>query len=809
MNMGRVYRMQFRQMVMGILLVGWMVLGGGQAEGKPLVDVELTGPVATPEVRTDSGKFESHGPGSGWKSTTPSQPADKVRKDGILLDLNSHKPLLSEKGTISFWLSRSRENGGSGYGALLSLNGDNAILLNLYLVWEDKTAGMDNAATAVRISGEGYVKDGASVFGRNVVFDRVIREGEWVHLAITWGPNGAQDNRMYLNGREAVLYLHGVDSALRTGNFGTYLAASKTTVVGSSLDGQDTFYRGVIGGIAVFDTVENRFDLSRYRPKIQSLTDNFLKAAGISGALVAGDTLRVRLEAEPGGTSTCDIGDAHAVRMIEDPNVPGTYTVDYVIQPGNNLVKGRVVGHFANVAGVEAGSVESSSGDISIDSRSRFALTIDKTDLPADSASKARVKVKVTDANGNPIKDHRIKVTLSTTDEYTGLVGGGSPRSRDIAAAAQEQLAGAEVETRWKGITDSWGEVEFDFTSGFAAKTIILQAKDLTSGDVGVDYITSYKEASIDIALTPPVSRAAARRGVIYILKVEASRTELTADGRSRSVIRATLMDPNGTPVPGDPVAFSLSSANGTLRVIRDVTDSSGVATAEYIAGKKIGIVVVTATATLRNVSGNVSITLLSDAPAKIYLKARPESLPADGFSRADIAVKVTDVNDNPNKDTKVEFRVAKGGGKIENAERVTDTFGDTSNRYTAGTTPGIATVVATVRSKVPKEEELAKARNVLFVPYSEEGEEIKVSRWLKKVGENALKGEPIVEYTVGRSDTARTLNAPYDCRIDFRYVEYWDTARTGDTLALITPVSIPGSAGQAPAAPSLSPRRR
>jgi hypothetical protein len=358
-----------------------------------------------------------------------------------------------------------------------------------------------------------------------------------------------------------------------------------------------------------------------------------------------------------------------------------------------------------------------------------------------------------------------------------------------VVAVSLKKNVGATVETRWRGETDAWGEVEFNYIAGFAAKTVILTAKDLNSGGVMVDYITAYKEAAIDIALTPPVNRAAARRGVQYIIKVEASRTELTADGRSRSVIRAKVMDPNGTPVAGDPVTFTLSSENGTLRTIKGKTDSSGVAIAEYRAGKKIGIVVVTATATLRNAQGNVSIVLLSDAPAKIYFKARPDSLPADGFSRADLEVKVTDINDNPNKDTKVEFKVSKGGGKLDYADRVTDRFGDAANRYTSGTTPGIASIVATVRSKVPTEAELSKARSVLFAPYSPEGDEIRVEKWLKKKGDSFVKGDPLVEYTVGRSAAVYVLIAPYDGTMGEQFVEYWDNAEVGQTLAVLIPV--------------------
>jgi hypothetical protein len=497
--------------------------------------------------------------------------------------------------------------------------------------------------------------------------------------------------------------------------------------------------------------------------------------------------VNVTLLAAPGGKASIDMGRAKGIPLEEvppraaAPGSPavdnGTYQGSYTIKPGDDFENGQIVGNFVSSDNVVAEPVASAS-KWTIDTKPRVAFNIDRKDLPADSASKARIKLAAKDANGVPVKGRHLKLTLATTDEYTGTVGAGE-FGKEV---------GATVETRWKGETDAWGEVEFDYRAGFAAKTVILTAKDLDSGGVSVDYITAFKEASIDIMLTAPVNRAAARRGVQYILKVEASRTELTADGRSRSVIRATLLDPNGAPVAGDPVAFTLSSPNGTLRTIEGATNASGVATAEYVAGKKIGIVVVTATATLRNATGNVSIILLSDAPAKIYLKAKPESLPADGFSRADLSVKVTDINDNPNKDTKVVFRVSRGGGKLEYPERVTDRFGDTQNRYTSGTTPGVASVVATVRSKVPSETELAKARDVLFVPYNPEGDEIRVEKWLKKKGDAALAGEPVLEYTVGRNRDVKVLPAPYDLTLGDIFVEYWDNAEVGQTLGIVVP---------------------
>jgi hypothetical protein len=750
----------------------------------------------------------------------------------------------SVRGAISFDLERKAENGKRGLRTVFELlDAEGRQILALQIQWK---SDFDPRFPMVFMEGDDYWINGRGLWSRQILLDREVAPDQWIHVDIAWD-DGSKKYVFYVDGRpqdvvpkffdgkrHTVLPDRRLDKNARrirakgsppsilSRPFGYFLSKARTFRMGVNSHPRKPHVAASFLSQSVLD---NFVVLADEWPKglggesrILSVSDDSFRVPGISGKLVAGDRVNVTLVAAPGGKAWFDMGVVKGIPIEAVPPNPGgpgipavdngTYRTTYTIPPGDYFENGQIIGNFVSADNVTAEPALSPS-KWTIDSRTRFAMAIDKTDLPADSNATARVKVKTTDANGNPVKDHQVKVTLSTTDEYTGLVGGGSARYKDAAAATKDLLGGAEVETRWKGVTDSWGEVEFDFKSGFAAKTVILQAKDMTSGDVGVDYITSYKEASIDIVLTPPVSRAAARRGLQYTIKVEATRTELTADGRSRSVIRATVQDPTGKPVAGDTVVFSLSSANGTLNTIKGTTDASGVAIAEYIAGKKIGIVVVTATDTVRNISGSVSITLLSDAPAKILLKARPETMPADGNSRADIQVKVTDINDNPNKDTKVEFRLSRGSGKMDYPDRVTDRFGDTLNRFTAGTAPGVATIVATVRSKVPTVEELAKARNVLFVPYSEAGEDIRVSQWFKRKGDTAAKGEPIVEYTFGRGDAKYTLSAPYDCRVDFQFVEYWDNAKTGDTLALITPVIIPGSTTVPSALPAQAPRRR
>ena len=198
-----------------------------------------------------------------------------------------------------------------------------------------------------------------------------------------------------------------------------------------------------------------------------------------------------------------------------------------------------------------------------------------------------------------------------------------------------------------------------------------------------------------------------------YEITVTSSDEWLTADGKSQARItaRVTL---GGEPVEGHKVDFSVSSGTGSIRAVKDTTDKNGEARAVYTAGKKIGIVLITATDTTVGISGSVSIELRSDAPAKIAIKLDPEKLPADGSSRADLSVLVTDINDNPNDNVEVEYLISSGGGQPAGRQGADRPATARARReYTAGRAAGTVTFEITVRSHVPTEEELAKARDL------------------------------------------------------------------------------------------------
>ena len=375
---------------------------------------------------------------------------------------------------------------------------------------------------------------------------------------------------------------------------------------------------------------------------------------------------------------------------------PGVYSGVYTIGSKDRYPKAVVVGHL-NATGV--GSSLTDTVQLTIDASLTIAVAASPAELRADEKSTSTVTVTVTDANQNPVVGHKIEFVLATTSQYTGVVGGG---------AFTEQVGGSIKESMW-GLTDLFGKVTATYVAGFAAKTAIIVARDMTSNDTGAGCVKTFIQASVQLELQEVKNTALMAEG--YEIAVTSSDEWLTADGKSQARItaRVTLA---GQPVEGHAVGFSVSG-NGTIHAVLETTNRNGEARAVYTAGKKIGIALITATDTTAGISGSVQIELRSDAPAKIAITITPEKLPADGRSTAELLVLVTDINDNPNDNTEVEYSLTGGGGQLRDEKGLTNTRGESASEYVAGRTPGQVTIQITVRSTVPTEEELGKARNL------------------------------------------------------------------------------------------------
>ena len=498
---------------------------------------------------------------------------------------------------------------------------------------------------------------------------------------------------------------------------------------------------------------------------------------GFSGKLVAGDVLTVTMEGEPGGYGSFDIeGVAAGVSMEEV--APGVYRGTYTVGWDDEGTEVPVTVHLADDAGNETRLTVGR--PVSFDTRVRLSVTARDTLLPADRRSGTRLIVRAADANGDEISGHELVLTLATTQEYTGVVGGG--RIEDRQARMEDE---DDIEVKWGGVTDAFGEVTATYTAGFAAKTALIVAKDLTTGDVGAGWLNTFVSSTVAIELVP---RAGRDKADLATLRLRAEPGKLTADGRSTSRLLAELRDLRGRPIEGARVRFALGNSNGRLKVLHGGrTDERGIAQAVYRAGTLIGTVTVTASSAEHGVSASVQIVLMSDAPARIDLVASETRLPADGRSRALVRVWVTDIHDNPNQGVPVAFRVVRGPGRVEPGEVLTDRNGEGAVEFRAGTKGGTAVIEARHTSRAPTQEELRRIYGTVFVPRLEERQgrdRVRVAEWLVEPGEEVERGQPLVVLESRRGTW--TLSAPERGVFVARKRYRRDRVELGDTLGYV-----------------------
>jgi hypothetical protein len=148
---------------------------------------------------------------------------------------------------------------------------------------------------------------------------------------------------------------------------------------------------------------------------------------------------------------------------------------------------------------------------------------------------------------------------------------------------------------------------------------------------------------------------------------VQASPADLVADGLSQSTITITVLDAHNNPV-SDGTQLNFDTTDGELSSILGIT-SVGEATVTYIAPGYVpagGNDTVTAETT-NEITGSAVINLSGAQVAGITLSAEPESLPADGLSKATITAVVTIIGGGTAPDdTPVDFDIISGGGTFQ-----------------------------------------------------------------------------------------------------------------------------------------------
>jgi len=503
------------------------------------------------------------------------------------------------------------------------------------------------------------------------------------------------------------------------------------------------------------------------KPVAESITDNIQGVTGVSGRLTAGRTFKVTMKGEPGNKAFFNLGERiWKVPMKESE--PGVYEGVYTVRPGDSagttpdtLSRTYVAGYLEGPDGILSDPV-AGIAPVVVDTSCDIKVELSEGSLPADARSQSRVLITATDADGEPVKNRRLSVMLEPPPGYTGVVGGGG---MDTGRTDNSTIGRLDVD--FDGLTDDAGRVTATYTSGFAAKTAMIVARDYSTGSVGMGSITTSIATSVSITLTDPSlagGPVVAPDKPVYQLDVQmepdpsnpvrvypgfalnAIPDTLTADGVSRATVIATLTK-DGAPAEGVNLIFAVTNAMGSLTAPSDVTDSMGRAQVVFIAGTKAGRALITVTEPGTGITATKVVTLLADAPAKIYVKSYPDTLPADGASTSRVVVEVADINDNPTERVGVSFTLRGENGSISEGGGITDGRGACDFVYTAGAHTGVATIDIYARSASPTDSEIKSAYGRVTAPLVYDNmdyTDLTVIKWYKSPGDPAGRGEPL-----------------------------------------------------------------
>jgi len=225
------------------------------------------------------------------------------------------------------------------------------------------------------------------------------------------------------------------------------------------------------------------------------------------------------------------------------------------------------------------------------------------------------------DANDNRLSDERLTFLL----RKESVPGSGT---FDVIVDSMEQ------------VTDATGVVRISFTAA--------AAYGVSSGD-NLQLSTSSVNGTNTTSLIL-VDNSTVRIGGLTLSTVN---TSITADGASRTLLRASVQDTGGAAIEGTPIAFATSlgtlqdSAGAALGATVN-TDSSGVAEAYLMSATKPGVAVVTVSSGGVTDAVQVAFVAGSVDGANSAISISPSAIPADGASTAIVTVALADANGNP-----------------------------------------------------------------------------------------------------------------------------------------------------------------
>ena len=289
---------------------------------------------------------------------------------------------------------------------------------------------------------------------------------------------------------------------------------------------------------------------------------------------------------------------------------------------------------------------------------SASAMTISAAPSSLNFASISALSVKVVDAEGHPVPSEVVSFSDGTN------VSGGSLSATQVS-------------------TDVNGRASVNYTSGNSAGTDIITATLVNGASISQNLIVS---ASVPLLGT-------------LTFEEPSGDGEITADGSSFTLLRATVLDINNVPVEAVSVSFTTSagdfnSAGSAVSATSVTTDSNGLAELFLYSQTTVDTAQVTASVGGFNKSVSIDFVPGVASSSNSSISSSPASLPADGLSETTVTVILADAQGNRVKDGK-SITLQTTAGVITSTNPVQTSSGQVSFTLRSSSESGVATLSA------------------------------------------------------------------------------------------------------------------
>ncbi|MFO7891161.1 MAG: invasin domain 3-containing protein [bacterium] len=288
-----------------------------------------------------------------------------------------------------------------------------------------------------------------------------------------------------------------------------------------------------------------------------------------------------------------------------------------------------------------------------------------------------------------------------------------TPSNLEISAIPSVIIADGESQSEIRvNVTDENNNpapdgipVDFEITDGMGR---IEQYKVINNG-VASSYLTSgTRPDTANIRITVTVSEDSVLQdsiSVVYIagnpdkILVNTNKDTVKADGIDTTLVKAKVMDAQGTPLKNVTISFSASIGDITSNAS---TNSEGIAKAVFNSGK-VGYSTITAEVEGFSARGKTTVVLIPGFANSIILRFNPPTIGVRGTGQNQTTLIQADVRDTKNNPvidgTNVIFRIVHGppggGQSLSSQDSIPTVDGKARVSLSSGTVSGVVRVEA------------------------------------------------------------------------------------------------------------------